>query len=408
MKMKKLMALMLTLMLAAGALAGCGGGSSSGGSAAPAENIETEAEAGTEETASGDAKWMIGEIGPITGGAAIYGLDVAHGAELAVKEINAAGGIGGYQIEYKYEDDEHDAEKAINAYNTLKDWGMQILLGTVTSTPCTAVAAETANDQMFQLTPSGSSLDCIKNDNCFAVCFNDPQQGAKSAQYIASHFADAKIATIYDSSTPYSAGIEATFEAEAETQGLNVVATTSFTVDSATDFSAQIQQIKDAGADFVFLPIYYTEASIILQQAADAGLSVTYFGCDGMDGILGVENFDTSLAEGLMLLTPFAADATDDLTVSFVTSFKEAYGNTPNQFGADAYDGMYALKAAIEAAGITPDASTADICEALKAAIQTISVEGLTGTITWAASGEPDKEPKAVKIEGGNYVSIED
>lgn len=405
MKMKKLMALMLTGMLAVGALAGCGGSSSSssGESAAPAE-AATEGEA----AASGDATWKIGEIGPITGGAAIYGLDVAHGAELAVKEINEAGGIGGYQIEYKYEDDEHDAEKSVNAYNTLKDWGMQILLGTVTSTPCTAVAAETANDQMFQLTPSGSSLDCIANDNCFAVCFNDPQQGAKSAQYIASHFADAKIATIYDSSTPYSAGIEATFEAEAETQGLNVVAKTSFTVDSATDFSAQIQQIKDAGADFVFLPIYYTEASIILQQAADAGLAVTYFGCDGMDGILGVENFDTSLAEGLMLLTPFAADATDDLTVNFVTSFKEAYGNTPNQFGADAYDGMYALKAAIEAAGITPDASTADICEALKASIQTISVEGLTGTITWAASGEPDKEPKAVKIEGGNYVSIED
>lgn len=405
MKMKKLMALMLTGMLAVGALAGCGGSSSSssGESAAPAE-----AAAEGEAAASGDATWKIGEIGPITGGAAIYGLDVAHGAELAVKEINEAGGIGGYQIEYKYEDDEHDAEKSVNAYNTLKDWGMQILLGTVTSTPCTAVAAETANDQMFQLTPSGSSLDCIANDNCFAVCFNDPQQGAKSAQYIASHFADAKIATIYDSSTPYSAGIEATFEAEAETQGLNVVAKTSFTVDSATDFSAQIQQIKDAGADFVFLPIYYTEASIILQQAADAGLAVTYFGCDGMDGILGVENFDTSLAEGLMLLTPFAADATDDLTVNFVTNFKEAYGNTPNQFGADAYDGMYALKAAIEAAGITPDASTADICEALKASIQTISVEGLTGTITWSATGEPDKEPKAVKIEGGNYVSIED
>ncbi|MBR7044540.1 MAG: ABC transporter substrate-binding protein [Lachnospiraceae bacterium] len=405
MKMKKLMALMLTGMLAVGALAGCGGSSSSssGESAAPAE-----AAAEGEAAASGDATWKIGEIGPITGGAAIYGLDVAHGAELAVKEINEAGGIGGYQIEYKYEDDEHDAEKSVNAYNTLKDWGMQILLGTVTSTPCTAVAAETANDQMFQLTPSGSSLDCIANDNCFAVCFNDPQQGAKSAQYISTHFADAKIATIYDSSTPYSAGIESTFEAEAETLGLNVVVTTSFTVDSATDFSAQIQQIKDAGADFVFLPIYCTEASIILQQAADAGLAVTYFGCDGMDGILGVENFDTSLAEGLMLLTPFAADATDDLTVNFVTNFKEAYGNTPNQFGADAYDGMYALKAAIEAAGITPDASTADICEALKASIQTISVEGLTGTITWAASGEPDKEPKAVKIEGGNYVSIED
>ena len=187
-----------------------------------------------------------------------------------------------------------------------------------------------------------------------------------------------------------------------------VAAADAAVITPSEEVSAQIQQIKDAGADFVFLPIYYTEASIILQQAADAGLAVTYFGCDGMDGILGVENFDTSLAEGLMLLTPFAADATDDLTVNFVSQFEGTYGNTPNQFGADAYDGMYALKAAIEAAGITPDASTADICEALKASIQTISVEGLTGTITWSETGEPDKEPKAVKIEGGKYVSIED
>ncbi len=402
MKMKKFAAMLLVGTLAASLLAGCGG---SGSSAAP----EASGDAAETETAEGgDLVWKIGEIGPISGGAAIYGLDVAHAAELAVEEINAAGGINGYMIEYKYEDDEHDAEKSVNAYNTLKDWGMQILLGTVTSTPCTAVAAKTAEDNMFQLTPSGSSLDCIANPNAFAVCFNDPQQGTKSAQYIAAHMPEAKIATIYDSSTPYSAGIETNFMTEAEAQGLNVVAETSFTVDSATDFSAQLQTAKDAGADFIFLPIYYTEASIILQQAADMGLDVTYFGCDGMDGILGVENFDTSLAEGLMLLTPFAADATDDLTVNFVTAFQEKYGTIPNQFGADAYDGMYAIKAAIEAADLAPDASVSDICEALKTSITGIQVEGLTGTISWAETGEPDKEPKAVKIENGAYVSIED
>ncbi len=400
MKMKKIMALALTGVMAVGVLAGCGSSSSSSSTA-------SDSSTGTAAAADG-AVWKIGEIGPLTGGAAVYGTDVAHGAELAVAEINAAGGINGYQVEYKTEDDEHDAEKSVNAYNALKDWGMQILLGCTTTAPTIAVEAETANDNMFQLTPSGSSLDCIAQDNAFAVCFNDPQQGTKSAEYIAAHMADVTIATIYDSSDVYSSGIETNFEAKAKELGLNVVATEAFTQDTATDFSAQLQKAKSSGADLIFLPIYYKDASTILTQADNIGYDPTFFGCDGMDGILSMENFDTSLAEGLMLLTPFAADATDELTVNFVTQFKEKYGNTPNQFGADAYDGVYALKAAIEKADLTPDASVSDICEALKTAITEVEVEGLTGTITWKSNGEPDKEPKAVEIKDGAYVSIED
>ncbi len=395
---KRLLALAAAGLMAVGMLAGCGGSSSSGASA--------------EGASSDELVWVIGCSGPLTGDAAAYGNDVVHGAELAAKEINEAGGINGYQIKYIYGDDEHDTEKAINAYNTMKDDGMQIFLGCTTTAPTVAVAAETLNDNMFQLTPSGSALDCIANDNCFAVCFNDPQQGAKSAEYISTHFPDAVIATIYDSSTAYSAGIEATFEAEAANLGLKVVSTEAFTGDTKTDLSAQIQKAKDAGADLVFLPIYYDTAATILTQANNMGYAPAFFGCDGMDGILGVENFDTSLAEGLMLLTPFAADATDDLTVNFVKNFQEAYGKIPNQFGADAYDGMYAIKAALEDAKITPEASVSDICEALKTSMFNITIEGLTGTVTWKADaenlGEPDKTPKAVRIENGAYVSIED
>ena len=349
--------------------------------------------------------FKVGGIGPVTGGAAVYGQAVKNATELAVNEINALGGV---QFEFQFEDDEHDAEKSVNAYNTLKDWGMQMLLGTVTSAPCIAVAAETANDNMFQLTPSGSAVECVANPNAFRVCFSDPNQGAASAQYIGENKLATKIGVIYDSSDVYSSGIYEKFAAEAANQGLEIVSAEAFTADNKTDFSVQLQKAKDAGAELVFLPIYYTEASLILTQANSMGFAPMFFGCDGLDGLLTVDGFDTSLAEGVMLLTPFAADADDELTKNFVAAYKEAYGETPIQFAADAYDGMYAIKAAVEKSGVTPDMSVSDICDAMETAMTEITVDGLTSKgMTWNADGEPNKEPKAVKIENGSYVSMD-
>lgn len=353
--------------------------------------------------ADGDA-FKVGGIGPVTGAAAVYGQAVKNATELAVNEINALGGV---QFEFQFEDDEHDAEKSVNAYNSLKDWGMQMLLGTVTSAPCIAVAAETANDNMFQLTPSGSAVECVQNPNAFRVCFSDPNQGTASAQYIGENKIATKIGVIYDSSDVYSSGIYEKFAAEAANQGLEIVSAEAFTADSKTDFTVQLQKAKDAGAELVFLPIYYTEASLILTQANGMGFAPMFFGCDGLDGLLNVEGFDTSLAEGVMLLTPFAADADDELTQKFVAAYKEAYGDTPNQFAADAYDGMYAIKAAIEKSGVTPDMSASDICDAMEVAMTEISIDGLTGEgMTWTADGEPNKAPKAVKITDGAYAAM--
>ena len=353
--------------------------------------------------ADGDA-FKVGGIGPVTGAAAVYGQAVKNATELAVNEINALGGV---QFEFQFEDDEHDAEKSVNAYNSLKDWGMQMLLGTVTSAPCIAVAAETANDNMFQLTPSGSAVECVQNPNAFRVCFSDPNQGTASAQYIGENKIATKIGVIYDSSDVYSSGIYEKFAAEAANQGLEIVSAEAFTADSKTDFTVQLQKAKDAGAELVFLPVYYTEASLILTQANGMGFAPMFFGCDGLDGVLNVEGFDTSLAEGVMLLTPFAADSDDELTQKFVAAYKEAYGDTPNQFAADAYDGMYAIKAAIEKSGVTPDMSASDICDAMEVAMTEISIDGLTGEeMTWTADGEPNKAPKAVKITDGAYAAM--
>lgn len=383
---KKFLSLVLVAAMSLTMFAGCGNGS----------------------TKSSD-KWYIGGIGPVTGAAAQYGQGVKNAIQIAVDEVNAAGGINGYQIEYKFEDDEHDAQKSVNAYNTLKDWGMQILLGTVTSTPCAAVAAESNNDRIFTLTPSASSTSVTEgHDNVFQICFSDPNQGTVSADYIADNNLATKVGIIYDSSDAYSSGICNTFVAEAEKKGLEVVASEAFTADSKSDFTTQLKKCQSAGADLLFLPFYYTEISIVLTQADSMGFDATIFGVDGMDGILGVENFDTKLAENAYLLTPFAADADDEATQAFVSKYDEDYKGIPNQFAADAYDGVYIIKEAIEKANLTPDASNEDICNALIASIQEIELDGLTGSnMTWNGAGEVSKNPKAVIIKDGAYVSAE-
>ncbi len=436
---KKMLSLVLAGAMTAALLTGCGSTGADSGSAAAGTTNDTAADdaaatddaaaddaATTDDTAADDAAaddaaaadnagaadgaggtLKIGGIGPLTGGAAVYGIAAMNGSQIAVDEINAAGGVNGMMLELNFQDDELDSEKSVNAYNTLKDWGVQVIDGCVTSACSIAVSAKTAEDNIFQLTPSGSAVECVANPNSFRVCFSDPNQGAASAQYIGEHSLATKVAVIYDSSDVYSSGIYEKFAGEAKNQPFEIVTAGAFTADNKTDFSVQLQQAKDAGADLVFLPIYYNEAALILKQASDMGFDVKFFGCDGLDGILGVENFDASLAEDVMLLTPFAADATDDLTVKFVTTYNEQFGETPNQFAADGYDAIYIIKAAAEKAGITADMSNEEICTALSAAMTEIQVDGLTGLgITWDASGEPTKDPKAVVIKNGVYTAM--
>lgn len=407
-KFKKGAALVLSLAMVM-SMAACGSDSSS--TSAAAEAAGSEAAASTAENATGNtsgAAIKLGGIGPLTGAAAIYGNATKNGSELAVEEINALGGI---QFEIKWEDDEHDPEKSVNAYNNLKDWGMQMLVGTTTTAPCVAVGAETNADHLFQLTPSASSTDVIDGkDNVFQMCFTDPNQGTASAQYISEKKLGTKIAIIYNNSDAYSTGIYNKFVAEAETLGLEVVSATTFTDDTANDFSVQLGEAKSAGADLIFLPIYYTPASLILKQAKGMGYDPEFFGVDGMDGILDLEGFDTSLAEGLMLLTPFSADASDEKTQNFVSKYKEKYGDTPNQFAADAYDCVYAIYEACQKNGVTADMSASDICDKM---IETFtsadfSFDGLTGTgMTWSTTGEVSKEPKGMVIKDGAYAGMD-
>ena len=394
--MKKTLSMLLAGAMLATALTGCG--SSNGGSAASDNN-------GGSDSASTAAAFKIGGTAPLTGAAAIYGNAAKNGAQIAVDEINAEG--GDIQFELNYQDDEHDAEKAVNAYNTLKDWGMQLSLGSVTSKPCEATSAENFADRIFALTPSASSVAVVEGkDNVYQMCFMDPNQGTASAQYISEQKLGTKIAIIWKNDDVYSTGIHDKFVAEAETKGLSVVSDKTFTDSSANDFTVQLNDAKDNGADLIFLPMYYQPASLILTQANAMGYKPKFFGVDGMDGILTLEGFDTSLAEGVMLLTPFNADATDDATVSFVTKYKEQFGEVPNQFAADAYDCVYAYKQALEAADATPDMSAEELCDAMIEQFSSMTFSGLTGSnMTWT-DGAVSKDPKGMKIENGAYVGM--
>ena len=353
--------------------------------------------------------FKIGVIGPMTGDYAQYGTNVYNAAAIAIDEVNANGGFNGYQVELlDAGDDQGDPEKSVNAYNDLLDKGMQMLCGTVTTGACIAVGAEAA-ETTFLFTPSASAVDCITaGSNEFRMCFTDPAQGAKSAQYISEKGLASKVAVLYDSMADYNVGVHDAFVAACPEYGLEVVADEAYTTDSNTDYSVQLGKIKDSGAELLFLPNYYSDNALILQQAADIDLDIQVFGVDGMDGILSVENFDTSLAEGVMLLTPFSATAEDEASQNFVKAYNDAHnGETPNQFAADAYDVIYAMKAAADDAGITPDMSNEDISAAMSASMLNIEIEGLTGTAKWTEDGECDKSPKAVVIKDGAYEMME-
>lgn len=369
------------------ALAACGGGSSDSGDA-------------------GSTALKLGNTGPLTGPAAIYGNAVKNGGQLAVDEINAA--AGSEVLAWQSEDDEADGEKAVNAYNKLMDDGMQVFVGSTTSGSAVAATEKAFEDRVFTLTPSASQVAVTEGkDNVFQLCFSDPNQGVAAAKYIVDNMPDAKVGVIYNNDSDYSSGIYAKFKEEYEKSGKKLVAEEA-SAEANTDYQAQVNSMKNAGADLVFLPTYYTPASNVLIQADKVDYTPTFFGVDGMDGILTLEGFDTKLAEGVMLLTPFIASAEDEATQKFVKAYKDAYGEEPNQFAADAYDCVYAVYNAFQETGLDASAANDEICDALvKAFTGGFKYSGLTGAdMQWNEAGEVNKTPNAMVIKNGVYEPV--
>ncbi len=403
--MKRFAACLLAALMVV-AMAACGGNNNQQ-SSTPGGNAGNSTSAGNDAPA-GTVTIKVGGIGPLTGDLAQYGTATEWGAQVAVDEINALNGP--IRLEYDFQDDTGVAETGVAAYNSLKDWDVDVIYGTTTTAPCVAVASETFADRYFQLTPSASSPDVTAGkDNAFQMCFTDPGQGVAAANYLKDNNLGTKIGVIYNNGDAYSTGIAQAFAEKAKELGLDVVATQTFPADTTTDYTVQLNACKDAGADLVFLPIYYTPASLILAQAKQMSYAPIFFGADGMDGMLDMEGFDKSLAEGLMLMTPFNASAADSRTTTFVESYKKLSGGVlPNQFAADGYDCMYAIYEAccqIEGVG---EMDHSQLCDALIALFTsgTFKVDGLTGTgMTWLESGEISKDPVVVKVENGAYIN---
>lgn len=377
--MKKFLCMMMAVLMVL-AMAACGG--------EPANN-------GGNDTP--DATTVkIGDIGPLTGAYANYGLSEKNGAELAVKEINEAGGIAGKQIELSYQDSQGESESAVNAYGKLMDWGMEVSLGCVLSGENASVVAAARDDDVLLITPSGSADKCIDgNDKAFRVCFYDSYQGAAAAQYIKDNNMVDTVGILYQSDNDYSVGLYNAFVAKCGELGITIAEAQTFTSSTNTDFSTQVSALVSSGVKLVFIPLYAEEASTFLTQAhgkfAD---DVYFFGADGLDGILGKVEQDTSLANNVLMLTPFAADNPAENVQSFVKKYQEAYGATPDQFAADAYDAIYVIKAAIEKAGSTSGA-------ALASALTSLTVEGVTGIMTWTADGNTNKPASAILYYDG-------
>lgn len=377
--MKKFLCMMMAVLMVL-AMAACGG--------EPANN-------GGNDTP--DATTVkIGGIGPLTGAYANYGLSEKNGAELAVKEINEAGGIAGKQIELSYQDSQGESESAVNAYGKLMDWGMEVSLGCVLSGENASVVAAARDDDVLLITPSGSADKCIDgNDKAFRVCFYDSYQGAAAAQYIKDNDIVDTVGVLYQSDVDYSVGLYNAFVEKCGELGITIAETQTFTSTTSTDFSTQVNALVASGAKLVFIPIYAEEASTFLTQARGKFADdVYFFGADGLDGILGKVEQDPTIANNVLMLTPFSADNPAENVQSFVKKYQEAYGATPDQFAADAYDAIYVIKAAVEKAGSTSGA-------ALASALTSLTVEGVTGTMTWAADGNTNKPASAILYYDG-------
>ena len=350
--------------------------------------------ASTSYTAN-NTEFFIGGTGPLTGDASSYGISVQEGAKLAVKEINANGGLNGINFKFDIKDDKATAADAATGYDTLFEAGMQASIGSVTSGSCDSFASKADEDGVFAITPSASAANVIENrPTVFRVCFGDPDQGVLAAEELTEKYKN--IGAIYDTSDAYSSGIFEAFEAKMKDLGV-AFNKQSFDAENKKDFSTQVEALKDC--DVIFRPIYYTEAGIIAKTAVAKGCDAVLFGCDGLDGI--ADQIDETVTNEIKYITPFDVNSPDEKVSSFVNAYKAEYNKAPDQFAADGYDAIMVIFEAMKKANVTDvTISAADLGKIL---VSTVTADdfvyvGATGEMTWDTTGACTKVPQIVEL----------
>ena len=360
--------------------------------------------------AKDNEKIKIGLTGPLTGGASIYGIAVNNAAKLAIKEINDAGGLDGILFELEMLDDKHDATTVENLYAKLYESGMQISLGTVTTAPGLNYKKFAKEDNVFFLTPSATGDAIPEFANGYQMCFADSNQGTAAAKFFNENYTGKKVGVFYKSDDEYSVGIYNNFKANLDASFGDISATTAPFTGNASTFDSQIQILKDC--DVVFMPIYYTPASQFMTQANSVENNIQiYYGCDGFDGIDAIDGFDIkTVKQEVSYLSHFNSTATEGPAADFIAKYNAAYDEEKeplNQFGAAAYDCVYAIYEALKVAKaqgkkIEANTSASDFCEILKEVFNSDSFvfHGITGKtegnnksdISWSTDGTVQKE----------------
>ena len=360
--------------------------------------------------AENNTKIKIGATGPLTGGAAIYGIAVKNAAQLAVEEINAAGGLNGMEFELVMLDDEHDPANVATRYAQLYEEGMQISLGTVTTAPGKEFKILSKDDSVFFITPSATADAIPEFANGYQMCFADSNQGAASAIYFNETFVGKTIGVFYKSDDDYSKGIYEKFmENLDDTMIPDESNIKSFTESTSTSFTQQVEDLSDC--DVIFMPIYYGPASTFMKQAVGKiGVDTIYYGCDGFDGIDAIDGFDiNTIPQEISYLSHFNSNETSGPAKEFIDNYNAKYDEEKeplNQFGASAYDCVYAIYEALKVAiengeEITVTMAPSEFCDILTEVFDgDFTFRGITGKcengeksyISWDEVGMVEKE----------------
>lgn len=330
----------------------------------------------------------IGGIAPLSGAVAVYGVECTNGVNLAVEEINAAGGIKGKKIAYIAEDDEGDPAKSVNAYKKLTTQdGIRMIIGSLTSGCTIALTASAQAQGVIQIAPAATAEAVTDAGNyIFRTCFIDPFQGSIGGKFAAVNLGKKNAAILYDIGNDYSVGLQENFVKEFTKNGGSIVAMESYSTGDK-DFNAQLTKIKAANPDVVYLPDYYGTVALIAKQLRNQGIDAPIIGADGWDGL--TDNAGDEVLNGFYS-NHYAADSSDPAVQAFVKNFKAKYGKEPNAFAALGYDSMYLLKDAILKAGTTD-------AKAVRDALEKTDADYVTGHIKFDEKHNPVKS--AVMIE---------